>query len=139
MNIKTKLWLLVALLGVVSVLINTKQTIEVEITPTPSISPTPSPTATPVPTIKQIIELAAEKHGADYSKMLAVANCESGLKPYAIGDGGDSIGLFQIHLPSHPSVSREEALDPHFAADWSAKKFAAGFGNIWTCYRQIYG
>lgn len=33
--------------------------------------------------------------------LVAVAKSESGLRADAVGDGGDSIGIFQIHMPSH--------------------------------------
>ena len=123
-------------LGIVAVILsNTHNTIGIisEPTPTPELSPTPEPS------IEDIILIAANKYGVSYVRLLATARCESGLKPYVVGDDGNSMGLFQIHLPSHPSVSQEQALDPYFAADWSARKFSEGAANIWVCYDRMYG
>lgn len=103
-------------------------------------SPTPTPSKTPVSSaqeVEQIIRKFALLYETDADRMVETARCESGLNPSAIGDGGSSVGLFQIHLRSHPQVSREEALDPYFAAEWSAQKFAEN-PRIWTCYRNLY-
>lgn len=34
-----------------------------------------------------------------------------------------SYGLGQIHLPSHPSITKEQALDPEFSIKWMAANF----------------
>lgn len=38
---------------------------------------------------------------ADANTLTAVSYGESGYNPNAVGDGGDSIGLFQINIPAH--------------------------------------
>jgi hypothetical protein len=43
---------------------------------------------------------------------VAVALAESGGVPQALGDGGLSVGLWQIHLPSWPMYSHEQMNDP---------------------------
>lgn len=70
--------------------------------------------------------------------MARVINCESSNNPNAVGDHGYSFGLAQIHLPSHPYVSREEALDPEFAVEFMAKNFKAGNARLWSCWRKLY-
>jgi hypothetical protein len=65
-------------------------------------------------------------------------NGESGWNPEAVGDGGTSIGLVQIHLPAHPDVTREQALDPDFALTFIVDKFLNGEEHLWTCWRAIY-
>lgn len=87
--------------------------------------------------IEQMILLTARRHGIDEERFLATAKCESSLRPAVIGDDGESYGLFQIHLKSHPAVTKEQAFDPDWAAEWSAKKFAET-PWIWTCYRLLY-
>jgi len=67
-----------------------------------------------------------------------VIRCESEFNPNAVGDNGTSYGLAQIHLPAHPSVSKEEALDPKFAVGWMVQAFKEGKGSMWTCYRKLY-
>lgn len=85
--------------------------------------------------------------------MDAIINCESQYHPtiqskhvYKHSDpqrgiyaGGreQSYGLVQIHLPAHPHVSYEEAIDPEFAVEFLAKNIAAGRANMWTCYRKV--
>lgn len=87
--------------------------------------------------IEKFIKLAAEKHGIDSDKFLKVAFCESSLNPNAIGDGGYSYGLWQIHSPSHPTVDKETALDVVKSTEWAAEKFKVN-PNIWTCYRKLF-
>ena len=71
------------------------------------------------------------------STALTVIKCESSWNPKAIGDGGYSHGLVQIHSPSHPEISIEQAEDPKFAIDFLIYHLKAGNGNMWTCFRHI--
>ena len=66
-------------------------------------------------------------------------NGESGWHPTAVGDGGDSLGMVQINLPSHPDVTPEQANDPHFALTFIVDEFLAGNEWKWTCWRALYG
>lgn len=52
--------------------------------------------------VQSMIVNIAQQEGVDPSLALAVAQQESGFNPNAVGDGGNSFGLFQIHKPSHP-------------------------------------
>jgi len=67
-----------------------------------------------------------------------VVNCESRWKINAIGDNGYSFGLVQIHLPSNPSITKEEALDPEFALNFITDKFIQKRQKMWTCYKLLY-
>jgi hypothetical protein len=83
----------------------------------------------------------------------AVAKCESGYnvsvqskhrytesnvpKGYKVGDREQSFGLVQIHLPAHPSISKEQATDPEFAAEFLVKNLSQGKGSMWTCYNKV--
>lgn len=60
--------------------------------------------------------------------------------PKADGPNGyeDSWGICQIHRPSHPAVTREQALDPEWCLRWSAKKFKEGKASMWTEYKKLY-
>lgn len=66
---------------------------------------------------------------------------EQSFVPKATGPNGreDSWGCAQIHLPDHPTVTREQALDPTFAVSFAAKHFASGDMWMWTEYRKLYG
>jgi hypothetical protein len=87
--------------------------------------------------IEQMITEVAVRYQIDEKKFLETARCESSLRPKVVGDHGQSVGLFQIHLPSHPDVTVALASDPAWAIEWSAKKFKVN-PTIWTCYRNLY-
>ena len=90
-------------------------------------------------TIPEKIDLYASKYQVSSEVMNVIVKCESNYKPEAIGDGGKSFGLSQIHLPSWGGkITQEEALDPDFALDFMAKRLSEGKGHLWTCYRNNY-
>jgi len=53
---------------------------------------------------------------------------------YKNGIREDSWGLAQIHLPAHPTITKEMAKDPNFAIDFLAKNLANNKQEMWTCY-----
>lgn len=89
-------------------------------------------------TIPQRIARYSALYGVSYQKLYGTLSCESRLSPSAIGDQGRSYGIAQIFLPAHPSISKEEALDPDFAIRFAAKEFADGNASSWTCYKLLY-
>ena len=88
--------------------------------------------------IETLISYYSNKHQVNEDEMLATAKCESGLNISAIGDGGLSIGIVQIHLPAHPEITKEQALNPVFSIDFMAKEFKKGNQWKWTCWRNIF-
>jgi hypothetical protein len=60
----------------------------------------------------------------------AVARAESGGRPDAIGDAGQSIGLWQIYTPAHPQYSRASLFDPDSNA--RAALAISGGGRNWN-------
>lgn len=65
----------------------------------------------------------APKHDIDPDPVARTIFCESrfyNIQSAVVVDGvrEPSYGLAQIHLPSHPTVSVEQALDPYFSVDW---------------------
>jgi hypothetical protein len=96
-----------------------------------------APTAR-VKTIDEVIHDSAMKYGVSESLMRQVISCESAFRSDAVGDHGQSFGLVQIHLPSHPTITKEQALDPEFSSEFLAENLAGGHGSLWTCYRQLY-
>lgn len=64
---------------------------------------------------------AATRYGVPLNVLYGLIDLESNWDPNAIGDGGTSFGLVQIHRPAFPSISRTQALDPEFAIDFAAK------------------
>lgn len=66
-------------------------------------------------------------------------NGESTWNPGAVGDNGTSFGIVQIHLPAHPNVTKEQALDPTFALNFIVDEFIKGNEWKWTCWKEIHG
>lgn len=135
-------WALVAGVAVTGILLLSVRASSTVIEVHPTATPTPEPVVKKTiprsnPVIEKLILDTATKYGIDGQQFLAVARCESSLRPDAVGDGGHSYGLFQIHLPAHPSVTASQALDPYFAVDWSAALFKVN-PRAWTCYRILY-
>lgn len=96
--------------------------------------------------ILKLVDKYGKQYNVSTSTMLAVMKCENRdfdptLQSYHVKNGvrEDSWGLSQIHLPSHPNVSLEQATDPEFSVEFLAKHLSQGQGKMWTCYRQIYG
>lgn len=44
----------------------------------------------------------------------------------------DSWGVCQIHLPDHPAITWEEAMDPTWCVPWSAHEFKKGRQWQWS-------
>ena len=96
--------------------------------------------------IEKEIDDRAKEYGVSASEMKRVMYCESSgsttiqshyrytknnvPKGYAVGDREESYGLFQIHLPAHTDVTKEQAIDPKFAIEWTAKHWK---DTRWSC------
>lgn len=83
-------------------------------------------------TVEKAIEAGISPHTA-----IQVIACESSWNEKAVGDGGTSFGLVQIHLPAHPEVSQRKAEDPEFAINFLVNALKNGDGWMWTCYRNL--
>lgn len=90
------------------------------------------------PNIDELIAEYAVLYDVSEYVMHTVINCESGYNPQAFGDHGNSRGLVQIHKPSHPTITDEQAYDPDFSIRFLAQKLAEGKGSMWTCYRKFF-
>ena len=102
--------------------------------------------------VKQLINAKAKEYGVSSYVMNTVVNCESQYvtdiqskhrykkdRPHegvVRGQREQSFGLVQIHLPAHPNVKMEQAVDPEFAIDFLAKNLAQGRGAMWSCYNS---
>jgi hypothetical protein len=58
-------------------------------------------------------------------------------KGYRVGDKEQSYGLSQIHLPAHPHVTKEQATNAIYAADFLARNLAVGRSSMWTCSKHL--
>ncbi len=50
------------------------------------------------------------------------------------GELEKSYGLSQIHLPDHPNIIYEQAIDPDFAISYMAEHL--GRDDTWSCYKK---
>ncbi len=103
-------------------------------------------TAAPEPkTVNELVDYYSKQYDVSRDVMHTVIKCESlasttvqSFHKDPTGPNGreDSWGLVQIHLPFHPTVTREQATDPEFAIRFLAKNLSQGQGKLWTCYKQ---
>lgn len=123
------------------------------VTDTPAMKPYPALKADPEQAEKYKNELRAisKAKGLSEGKMREIEgviggdgvnklcpNGESGWHPDAVGDKGTSFGLVQIHLPAHPHITKEQALNPTFALNFIVDEFLLGHERKWTCWRVMY-
>ncbi len=86
-----------------------------------------------------VIRAAAIEFDQDPDELLAVARCESSLRPDVVGDHGAAIGLFQFHMfrwwLNAPSLGYHDDLrtDPVASSRVAAYAFAHGQRAAWTC------
>lgn len=92
-----------------------------------------------------LVERYAQEYGVSSTKMKKTIDCENRswdpkLQSLIINSRGErekSYGLAQIHLPSNPHVSLEQATDPEFSIKFMAEKFSKGRYSMWTCARKL--
>lgn len=96
----------------------------------PPVKPKPAPKTTAM-----LIDEYATTYKVSAAVMHKVIKCESNYNSKAVGDGGKSFGLVQIHLPSHPTITKAQAYNKEFAIKFLAQKLSTKQGRMWTCYR----
>lgn len=85
----------------------------------------------PTDDLRSLARRAAKKYEIPTGIFFALVNQEFGWNPNAENPSG-ATGLVQIHLPSHPDVTADQARDPAFALNWGARYLRAQydrFGN----------
>lgn len=87
--------------------------------------------------IRQEVDLKATEYNVPADAMWDTIMCESGasttIQSYYVRKDGtreQSYGLAQIHLPDHPNVTYEQAIDPEFAIEFMAKNW---HNVTWYC------
>lgn len=71
--------------------------------------------------------------GTKAYQMARTIYCESNnynIKSYL---SEESYGLIQLHLPSHPDITKEQALNPDFAIHWMADNWS----TKWYAYNRL--
>jgi len=92
---------------------------------------------TPVSVKEQIRQIAERENFQWVDYLLRLAKCESTYNQYALGDNGNSRGIFQIHRGYHPDVSDECAYDIECSTMWTMWKINSGHQGLWSCDRLI--
>lgn len=78
----------------------------------------------------------AARYFSDPATACAVCQAESGSNPNAVGDGGTSYGLFQIHVPAHPDFDISRAFDPAYNAQYAAGLQRSSGWGPWSTYNS---
>lgn len=102
--------------------------------------------------IADLIDKYSQKYDVSSATMVQIVKCESYFDPtiqsidtynqdypnweVKKGDRELSFGLVQIHLPSHPEITKAEALDPDFSLNYLAYHLSLGQESMWTCARK---
>lgn len=76
-----------------------------------------------------ILREPARRSGVPFAFMAAVMMAESGGNPFAVGDGGSSIGLFQLHEAGLGASVLQFRGDPSVSAGIAARALAEGWGE----------
>lgn len=85
--------------------------------------------------------VASAARGAGFSgdllrTMVAIARAESGWNPSAVGDGGNSIGLWQIYQPAHPWSRGMNLRDPRVNALAAMRVYRSQGLGAWSVYNS---
>lgn len=98
--------------------------------------------------VENLVRHYAEKYKVNPVVMMNILTCENNqfdpdlqsYHPAKSFNGRElSFGLAQLHLPSHPEISIEQATDPDFSIEYMASEMSKGRASQWSCYKQIYG
>lgn len=84
--------------------------------------------------IKDYIAVEALVAGVNPQMAQSIAGDESQFNCKAIGDHGESLGCWQIHMPAHKEISPDQAYDIVWSTEWSIAQLKEGNCKIWsTC------
>lgn len=93
-----------------------------------------------------LVEKYADEYNVSATTMRRVIDCENTqwdekkqseiINKHGVRE--DSWGLSQIHLPSHPHITKEQAQDAVFSIEFMAQEFANGKQTKWSCYKKLY-
>lgn len=95
--------------------------------------------------IKEIFAHVAKERGFNVLLATEIARCEStyqAVQSFIINKKGireESYGPVQIHLPDHPEITKEEALDPWFSVNFLIDEVNAGRLWKWNGSRGCWG
>lgn len=126
---------------VISIVGSSSKEKELYISPVPQKvhAKTVTPTVTPTPTLDPISSKIKEVFGKYADQAIEIAKCESSLNPSAVGDGGRSIGLFQIHKGWQRIENDRFLFDLDLNTRIAHKIFtdSGSSWKLWSCSRII--
>ena len=67
----------------------------------------------------------------------AIIQCESRFDPWAIGDDGNSRGLYQIHKKYNPDISTECAFNTVCSTKWAINEVKKNGWKKWSCAKIL--
>ena len=102
----------------------------------PSVTSYTAPVVPKMPSTSDLITFYGAKYNISTKVLHRTIKCESNYKQFAVGDGGTSFGLSQIHLPAHPNITKAQAFDKEFAISYMANEMSKGRASQWTCWRM---
>lgn len=87
--------------------------------------------------VTELIQFYASRYEVNSGDMYRIVECETA-HTFRVDiksgyPGEESYGLAQIHLPSHPTISKDQATDPNFALSFLAQNMKAGKASMWSC------
>lgn len=102
--------------------------------------------------IRSLVKIYAKKYNVSESELMRTLRNEnnifqfdlqSGLKykkgnrwGFPEGTREKSYGVAQIHLPDHPDITYEQAIDPRFSIEYMASEFSKGRQKQWMGYSK---
>lgn len=84
----------------------------------------------------EVLQMIADA-GFDPKMANNVIFCESGWNTRAIGDSGQSWGLWQINQPTHPTG--EIAFDPILSTEYAIELLKKNGWSPWSCWYKVRG
>lgn len=70
-------------------------------------------------TIESLIRFYARQHGVDEDYALRIAKLESDMRPYALGDDEQAVGLYQWHRDSWECACAARGWDARSKSRWT--------------------
>jgi hypothetical protein len=85
--------------------------------------------------VRAYVQSASKAAGVNPRIAEWIVSHESGHRPKATGDEGESRGLWQINKAWHPEVSDTCAYDVTCSTDWSLERIRAGYVHEWSTWK----
>ena len=79
--------------------------------------------------------LKNENRGFDFDLQSGLKYKKNNRWGFPEGTREKSFGVSQIHLPDHPEITYEQAIDPAFSIEYMASEFSKGRARQWMGYR----